>query len=531
MAGRKRTLRFEAKALRISVVGLFAILAIFGTTQVATAQLLNPCPYTNDGDCDEPNGLNLCAWGTDANDCSNPFSNFGSGGGNAGGGGVGGPNSCFPFDGDCDEPNGLGNCPWGTDTSDCSNPNSNFGGGSGFAGGGGSGFTGLANPCPYTNDNDCDEPNGLNLCAWGTDTNDCSNPRSNFGNGSGYAGTTPVRPSPSQPQIASTQQGVQLQTTLNYFGFNAGFVDGQIGAATRAAIERFQAAMGYPINGRNFPLDQSGFLAGAYAWATTQGGAVQSGLSGQALLNAYRSILQGAATPVQPGLPLQPNGQAAMPQIAGQGSGFQQPIQPRPPGRGSGRSTSLLCPTTQNSDGFILTFNGYFIEYFLDDDGSTGAWLNTDDDSTQYDTYYHPLGLMLETWQSDSQGEEIGGTRETVAYQGAPTPIPHPAFGVVWTGTETATFSDGTTEQYSTSAQVLPPVAESIGACTYTLLPIVITRTNSTNGESYQEAFAYLDDFDIVIFGGQIYPDQPPQYDEPLDIMLRPDDGFGPQRQ
>ncbi|MCR9140350.1 MAG: hypothetical protein NXI27_30580 [Alphaproteobacteria bacterium] len=46
----------------------------------------------------------------------------------------------------------------------------------------------LHNPCPYTNDGDCDEPNGLGYCEFGTDVMDCSNPNSNFGNGSGFAG-------------------------------------------------------------------------------------------------------------------------------------------------------------------------------------------------------------------------------------------------------------------------------------------------------------------------------------------------------
>ena len=55
------------------------------TSSPAQAQLLDPCPFTGDGDCDEPNGLNLCAWGTDANDCSNPGANYGAGAGFAAG--------------------------------------------------------------------------------------------------------------------------------------------------------------------------------------------------------------------------------------------------------------------------------------------------------------------------------------------------------------------------------------------------------------------------------------------------------------
>lgn len=58
-----------------------------GLATPAQAQLHNPCPDTNDGDCDEPNGLGFCAWGTDAADCANPNSNFGGGSGFIPGGG------------------------------------------------------------------------------------------------------------------------------------------------------------------------------------------------------------------------------------------------------------------------------------------------------------------------------------------------------------------------------------------------------------------------------------------------------------
>ncbi len=127
--------------LATAALAVFAGLSVSGTP--AAAQLYNPCPYTNDGDCDEPNGLGYCDWGTDTADCSNPNSNFGTG---------------------------------------------SYGGGS--SGGYSSGGSGLYNPCPYTNDGDCDEPNGLGYCDWGTDINDCSNPNSNYGNGSGYSGNS-----------------------------------------------------------------------------------------------------------------------------------------------------------------------------------------------------------------------------------------------------------------------------------------------------------------------------------------------------
>lgn len=94
-----------------------------------------------------------------------------------------------------------------------------------------------------------------------------------------------------RPRIPVTEQGRQTQTALNYFGYNAGTVDGQVGPGTRGAIERYQASMGYPINGRDFQPYQYDFLMQAYWWATN-GGAATTRLSGQPLLMAYRRQVQ-----------------------------------------------------------------------------------------------------------------------------------------------------------------------------------------------------------------------------------------------
>jgi peptidoglycan hydrolase-like protein with peptidoglycan-binding domain len=98
-----------------------------------------------------------------------------------------------------------------------------------------------------------------------------------------------------RPGIPATQQGRETQVALNYFGYNAGTVDGQVGPGTRTAIERFQASMGYPVNGREFSSYQFDFLMDGYFWATQQGGAQQTGMRGQQLLFAYRDSLSGAS--------------------------------------------------------------------------------------------------------------------------------------------------------------------------------------------------------------------------------------------
>ena len=103
-------------------------------------------------------------------------------------------------------------------------------------------------------------------------------------------------------RIPVTERGKQTQTALNYFGYNAGAVDGQIGRGTRAAIERYQVSMGYPVNGREFPDYQFENLMAAYYWADN-GGQQQTGLYGQQLLMAYKNQFSGAPVAAGAGVP------------------------------------------------------------------------------------------------------------------------------------------------------------------------------------------------------------------------------------
>ncbi len=111
--------------------------------------------------------------------------------------------------------------------------------------------------------------------------------------------------------IPATEMGSNTQTALNYFGFDAGVVDGQIGQGTRGAIEHYQATMGYPVNGRDYPSYQYDQLMAAYQWGL-HGGQAQTGLYGQPLLIAYRSQLMAPTQPVQPQVTVAPPAQTTI---------------------------------------------------------------------------------------------------------------------------------------------------------------------------------------------------------------------------
>ncbi len=107
-----------------------------------------------------------------------------------------------------------------------------------------------------------------------------------------------------RPSIPSTQSGREIQASLNYFGFNAGRVDGQLGRRSRDAISQYQAYLGYPVTGQLSPFEQNLLItsynraqAGGYA-VTQQIAANPEGTRG--LLKTYRAELAGQ--PVSPGV-------------------------------------------------------------------------------------------------------------------------------------------------------------------------------------------------------------------------------------
>ena len=73
-----------------------------------------------------------------------------------------------------------------------------------------------------------------------------------------------------RPSIPATQEGREIQSSLNYFGFNAGTVDGQVGSRTRDAIADYQRYMGYEGTGQLTTFQQH-LLTSAYFRAEAGG--------------------------------------------------------------------------------------------------------------------------------------------------------------------------------------------------------------------------------------------------------------------
>lgn len=108
-----------------------------------------------------------------------------------------------------------------------------------------------------------------------------------------YVAPRPQAPRTYRPSIPATHEGRQIQESLNYFGFDAGAVDGQIGGKTRAAVSAYQTYLGYAATGKLTSFQQE-LLTSSYTRAQAGGDqtyrqAARNPDGTRGLLKVYRS--------------------------------------------------------------------------------------------------------------------------------------------------------------------------------------------------------------------------------------------------
>ncbi|MBI6630007.1 peptidoglycan-binding domain-containing protein [Pontibaca salina] len=103
---------------------------------------------------------------------------------------------------------------------------------------------------------------------------------------------------------AQRAQNRQVQTALNYFGYNVGAVDGAIGRNTRAGVARYQGDMGYHTDGYLDDYERD-FLINSYQRALASAhvapyNAILASQGQRGLLRTYRNEQLGIATTPPP---------------------------------------------------------------------------------------------------------------------------------------------------------------------------------------------------------------------------------------
>jgi len=107
--------------------------------------------------------------------------------------------------------------------------------------------------------------------------------------------SAPKKKKAYKPSIPATPEGREIQSSLNYFGFNAGTVDGRVGPATRNAISDYQRYMGYEATGTLTAFQQH-LLTTSYFRAEAGGARTMQDIASlpegtRGLLKLYRAEL------------------------------------------------------------------------------------------------------------------------------------------------------------------------------------------------------------------------------------------------
>jgi peptidoglycan hydrolase-like protein with peptidoglycan-binding domain len=122
-------------------------------------------------------------------------------------------------------------------------------------------------------------------------------------------------------RAADRQRGMEVQTALNGFGFDAGPADGDLGRRSQAAIAEYQAYMGYPSSGY-LDDNQRGILVNSYRRLQAGEGArypqVAAAEGARGLLKAFndpnyiaRYGVPGEVAPAPGGQPAYPGAEVA----------------------------------------------------------------------------------------------------------------------------------------------------------------------------------------------------------------------------
>jgi len=187
----------------------------------------------------------------------------------------------------------------------------------------------------------------------------------------------------------------------------------------------------------------------------------------------------------------------------------------------SGAAAQGTCPAGIARDGVWLEFPDRSVFARVLSDGRIHEMEFGHDDP--YLNIYITLstGLVVEGWLMEN-GAAPRSDHETVTYAGTPDPVPPPAPGVRFDGIETSQFGGGAPVRSSVNLVVGQPRPVVIGGCSYTGLPVEVTRIELGQSLPQRDSMMHLTELGLTIYLGYGDADAPPATDLPLSISHAP---------
>jgi hypothetical protein len=180
------------------------------------------------------------------------------------------------------------------------------------------------------------------------------------------------------------------------------------------------------------------------------------------------------------------------------------------------------CPDNAR-DGLWVEFADRAVFYRVLSDGRISEMEFSDDESRPVSGYVtHPVGLVIEGWTL-SGARIVPADRETVTHAGTPAQLPLPVPGARFDGLETVNYGDGTSQRFSVNLVVGQAQPVTIGGCSYTGLPIEVTRIDiAAGGTPMIEAMLHLRELALTIYLDFSDDGRPPDGSPPLGISRNP---------
>jgi hypothetical protein len=178
-------------------------------------------------------------------------------------------------------------------------------------------------------------------------------------------------------------------------------------------------------------------------------------------------------------------------------------------------------------DGVWLAFSDRAVLTRVLSDGTVEEIEFAQDGSYVYAYRVLPIGLVIESWALEN-GFASREDRETVSYVGTPAIVPAPAPGIRFDGIETARYPDGSETRSSVSLVTGAAAPVVIGGCSYTGVPVDVTRVDLQGGTPQRDSMMHLTELGLTIYLGFSEGNDPVQNTLPLSISLTPPPAGGP---
>jgi len=179
------------------------------------------------------------------------------------------------------------------------------------------------------------------------------------------------------------------------------------------------------------------------------------------------------------------------------------------------------CPAGVARDGVWLGFSDRTVLTRVLSDGRLHEMEIAHDGSDIYTYITSSLGLVLEAWTLQN-GQAPRAEYETVTFVGTPDPMPDPVSGARFDGIATSRYGDGTEVRATVNVVVGQPQPVTIGGCSYTGLPVDVTRVEFGGGVPQRDGMMHLTELGLTIYLGFAEGDAAPSMDLPLSISLAP---------